>query len=313
MDGGDGGYSRRETDYEPDRDYDYYPSEKSDEEIHHNLLDFLDKVKHAKHKVEDPEEDRLETEIKQGLVGQGARQDFPPEYGNLWDNAFLDGRHRLPIKYPANEQARAAVEDGYQLGKNFDSPRVLQHYTSAADGSSTDGKIVGLCPGCNRAIRKHKTMHGDELRHLHNNSVRCFGKTSGLEGEEEGAGGGLMGAINAGEQVKDAFNDATKSFREPADEWAYRANSSLHTADYLGRPDANNPTGRGPDEYRARTWDSYLTTRPMQSPDDRNVNTPVLPDKPIKTRNINTPTPGLEGRDDDLQVTRDEDEDEDED
>jgi hypothetical protein len=65
-----------------------------------------------------------------------------------------------------------------------------------------------------------------------------------------------------------------------------QAQFATTAADYLGRPDAFNPTGRGPDEYKARTWDSYQTTRPMQSHEDRNVNTPVLPAEPLRTRNI---------------------------
>ena len=32
----------------------------------------------------------------------------------------------------------------------------------------------------------------------------------------------------------------------------------------------------------------------MQSPEDRHINTPVQPQEHIRTRNINTPTPGLD-------------------
>jgi hypothetical protein len=49
----------------------------------------------------------------------------------------------------------------------------------------------------------------------------------------------------------------------------------------------------------------------MQSPEDRAINTPVLPADPIKTRNINTPNPGTQLRDDRLETTRPEDDEED--
>lgn len=181
------------------------------------------------------------------------------------------------------------------------------HQALGAKIAATDGKIVGLCPGCNKAIRKHTTPHGDELRHLHNNHVRCFSTTAGVGADVlmEGAGN----ALNSFEKDQEKEQDGR-------DDWAYKANgfeASLRyqAGDYLGRPDAANPTGRGADEFRARTWDGFLTTRPFQSPDDRNVNTPVLPNAPIKTKNINTPTPGLRDSDSLEQGGEDDDEDED--
>jgi hypothetical protein len=313
-------------------------------------------------KIEEDERRHLETEERQGLVGEGARKDYPDNQ-NFWQYGYLDARHGMPADpydprgYGMSEQDVNAYYDGHQTGKNYTPPRIAV----TGDGSQTDGKIVGLCPGCNRAIRKHKTMHGDELRHLHNNSVRCFGKTSSsdlhcldckrpLRHHEEAEfwlghpvltddttdpphsgeicpvtdephrpsnahTGGLDGPalLEAADAAGKGLNEIEDHLEKPPDLWAYRAESALQMyADYLGRPDANNPTGRGPDEYKARTWDAYQTTRPMQSVEDRGVNTPVLPAEPIKTRNINTPTTGYEDRDDRLQVTRDED-DEDED
>lgn len=276
---------------------------------------------------------------------------------------------------------RAAHDDKYGQGAHeHDFPWLYQG--SVSDGSMTDGKIVGQCPGCLKPIRKHQTAHGDELRHLHNNHVRCFGKTAGgadLAADAEGANpaGAAIKALDLGGK---ALNGIENELEKPADLWAYRAQSALqmyaeyfvgdgkkdyplhcttcgqtfwsktpvseafnqhvqghvadygwdhgdvehyvsphpmdhmgvrYTADYLGRPDASNPTGRGPDEYKARTWNAYETTHPMQSPDDRGVNTPVLPAEPLKTRNINTPTRGLRGREDDLQHPDDDEDDED--
>lgn len=326
--------------------------------------------------------------------------------------------------------------------------------------AATDGKIVGNCPGCDKPLRKHTTAHGDEYHHLHNDHVRCFGKSAsgasdlaaGLVGAEIGehlpgsqtkylkdidhqlidehhpllakdwaephpnktsashfyedeadritsraprhsaepfpvgsvvhvnrypegryhsvighsgddtvhlapyghedsgtrfpeSRGGLTRIANqyikqqGGKWVitqkgtgkvlshHDSEEQAEASFRammqskhgqvgwghdtENHGSWSFQdalgfnANTYgthfdkegfvVDAADYVGRPDALNPTGRGPDEYKARTWDAYSTTRPMQSSEDRNVNTPVLPAEPIKTRNVG-PESGIPDR-----------------
>lgn len=74
--------------------------------------------------------------------------------------------------------------------------------------------------------------------------------------------------------------------------------------DYITRPDSSNPTGRGEDEYRARTWDGYASTRPFQSGEERNINTPVKAADPIKTMDTDHNTT--------VEQTRPEDQDEDE-
>lgn len=54
-------------------------------------------------------------------------------------------------------------------------------------------------------------------------------------------------------------------------------------------PTAENPTGRGADEYRARNFDTLIKQRPMQSLEDRNINTPTLPQDPIKVLDTDGP------------------------
>lgn len=263
-------------------------------------------------------EEHLETEVKQGLVGQGARQDYPNNQ-DQWDYGFLDAAHGMPAHlhdphgFGLKEGDDEAYLDGHQTRKNHTPARIA----AMGDGSFTDGKIVGQCPGCTKPIRKHKTAHGDELRHLHNNHVRCFGeaKTAGGADLPAAAGEaaaedvpGVGNALRAADVGGKALNGIEHELEKTPDMWAYRAESALQMyADYLGRPDANNPTGRGPDEYKANTWDAFQRTRPMQSGEDRGINTPVLPAEPIKTRNINTPTRGLEGREDDLRHSDDDD------
>lgn len=170
----------------------------------------------------------------------GANDGFPAQ-------PVADPMDRVNEIYAENGGPAQSVQDtssssdgkGYSRSHPGESP----NFNSTA--SNTDGKIVDHCPGCDKPRRVHSTPHGDEVRHIHNNHVRCFGsKTAG---------------------------------------------------DYLGRPDARNPTGRGEDEYDANTWDAYQRTRPFQSPEDRHINTPVMPQEPIKTGpNVNTPIPGAE-------------------
>jgi hypothetical protein len=60
----------------------------------------------------------------------------------------------------------------------------------------------------------------------------------------------------------------------------------------IERPTAENPTGRGSDEFQATHWDNIVQQRPMQAPDGsggRNINSPVLPAAPIRTIDTNRP------------------------
>jgi len=197
---------------------------------------------------------------------------------------------------------------------------------------------VDHCPGCDKPRRAHSTAHGDEIRHLHNNHVRCFGDRTAQKRTADVVGTGAdvgpedkelaeppvdennsMQTMASGPQFFDPYLasvpnggnweglDQPMSFQDALD---YSANSygTHHTADYLGRPDANNPTGRGPDEFRAERWNAYTTTHPFQDPKDRRMNTPVLPSEHIPTRNRNTPTTG---REEDERRNRDDDDDDD--
>jgi hypothetical protein len=87
--------------------------------------------------------------------------------------------------------------------------------------------------------------------------------------------------------------------------------STVTALQTMTQPTPENPTGRNPDEYLARTWEGLVHQRPMQSSEDRAMNTPTIPRDPIKTRQINTPTPGL-GQDNEDEDENDENEDEDE-
>jgi hypothetical protein len=161
-------------------------------------------------------------------------------------------------------------------------------HTAARRQASTDGKIVGLCDHCNLPVRYH-TENGGHLRHLHNDSHRCAdGKTSTAMRRTEGG----------------------VEYRLPIPK-----DSQARQAAVLEAPTPENPTGRGGDDFRAKTWEGLVHQRPMQPPEERNANTPTLPQEPIRTGpNINTPqSPGWEKNgpeeDDDEDENRDEDDD----
>jgi hypothetical protein len=413
----------------------------------------------------------------------GAASEF---LNSIWDS---EKTRRQTKNHPAIEQSHQQYADDVEALHH-----TLQHGHADADNAmdkivakraDTDGKIVDHCPGCEKPRRVHSTMHGDEIRHLHNDHVRCFGKSSAkktanqyikqqggkwvilqkgtgkvlshhdseekanesfaamemnkhsfieaipelaeaAEGAEGGAAANAAGAAGGdkgGKQDKPAdtwawdmlnskqsslpqffdptelaktsaqhpganasdyekgyyhgwahmkgnmparhlsFDPAIKgTFENENDEYkngyrsgwksengregallpnganfgnhdrslsfsealAYTSGYGVHTADnpqffdktagdYVGRPDAFNPTGRGDDEFKARTWNAYETTRPMQNAEDRNVNTPVKPAEPMRTRNVNSPNPGENLRNDRLEQSRAQDDDDDED
>lgn len=273
-----------------------------------------------------------------------------------------------------------AHDDLYGQG-NFES--TFPHLFSKKQGS-TNGRIVGNCPGCDEKIRQHDSSHGSEFRHLHNDSVRCnfqpeaslFNHHKDAMDDDEAHVVGKLLAIDKykhdrngkqnfvdgytdahsharnGERpnhevgvdmnLPDSYNDGythgwyhatgertnapsrttaamsgpgtdypTWDSKEPEDsagpgdgegadgsplEAAEAAGSSVAPelaalAGYnIERPTPENPTGRGDgDEYQANTFDSLIKQRPMQSAEDRGINTPVHGAEPIKTRNFNTP------------------------
>jgi hypothetical protein len=91
--------------------------------------------------------------------------------------------------------------------------------------------------------------------------------TTGPRQIPSGGGGGAPGdAMGAGE---DPSQSATASRRTAL-------------GDSRDLPSAEDPTGLG-DEYRERTINGPLSTRPRQSAEHRNVNTPQRPQEPIPT------------------------------
>lgn len=279
---------------------------------------------------DDPWDEHLHTERRQGLIGMGSKTanypaskswvtithpDTDPAYrkddlyrakckscGPVVTHNDYDIVHAMASDHQTEHQRKEHDDLFGQGAHENDFPHLYSNLrTAMSDGSTTDGKIVGNCPGCSKPIRRHQTKaHDDEFRHLHNNHVRCYG-----DSKTAAEGAGILEAADAGQHL---LNDAEKGLEKPPDEWAYKAEAAHRMyADYLGRPDAQNPTGRGPDEYKARTWNAYETTKPMQSIEDRNINTPVLPSEPIKTRNINTPTRGLRGEEGDMRHSEDDD------
>lgn len=271
-------------------------------------------------------------------------EDYDPHPSDYMSPEELSYSHAVS----AWKARRSAEEDPHSSMSPEERAEVSRRW--GLHESSTDGKIVDHCPGCDKPRRVHDTPHGQEVRHIHNNHVRCHGsKTASGDLAMDPADDEPNLTMPNGNDINPDFDsglrqtsslpqffdpheavlpnggnfgghDAPLSFAEALD---YNGGYGIHTADqlsngtthtagdYLGRPDATNPTGRGPDEYRARTWDAYQTTKPMQTPEERNVNTPVLPERHPAGPNINTPTPGLKPAGQPAEQDDDEDEDDD--
>jgi hypothetical protein len=141
-------------------------------------------------------------------------------------------------------------------------------------------------------------MHGSEYHHLQNDHVRCHGPKVAARWGSDTEGRGESYSFN------DALTFSQQNYGTHFDKEGYL----VEAADYVSRPDALDPTGRG-DDWSARTWDAGANTRPMQSHQDRGVNTPVRPPEPLRTRNIGAENPQFDrNRTDSIQMSGDEDE-----
>jgi hypothetical protein len=177
------------------------------------------------------------------------------------------------------------------IGKAHTNHIADQLYIGSGDAdwrksAATDGRIVGHCDNCHAPVRWHQGDGEHELRHLHNGSNRCD-----------------HGGMSA--KTADMSSDPSNPNLQPAQSQPGTSDTNVpqatdpqmpgqvtgmrHQADALEAPTAENPTGRGEDEYRARNWDSMVKQRPMQTPEDRNVNTPVMPADPIRTLDTDGP------------------------
>lgn len=217
------------------------------------------------------------------------------------------GRYRKPLFPPPGSERTAAAEH-------------LAPY-----------RIVGHCDNCGVPVRWNEAA--GQLEHLHNRDNACGKPTRKTAARmqvlqlqhsnhrcvvddkpathlvrsisEMGNGTRDIGPVCAEHAQQAAMNGHIGS-RQPQ----FFDPTLQRTAEVtLQAPTPENPTGRGSDEYRARTWDALVKQRPMQTAEERDINTPQLPAPPLQTRQINTPTPGLG---DEQGGTR-EDDDEDED
>lgn len=230
------------------------------------------------------------------LQQKSQQQSSQERTGSRYENGgSYSGKHQVRVEKIGDRKWQALCETcGTSIGGPSKTQRAAidrasDHnwvpYTSSKH-AATDGKIVGHCDNCHTPVRWHNNADGSgELRHLHSNANKCTDSKSV--------------ATNTHATPKAA---SLPQFFDP---------TLQRTADLtLSAPTPENPTGRSQDEYRANTWDALVKQRPMQAPEDRGVNTPTLPGEPIKTRQINTPTPGLVGDENDVRAQDDEDDDE---
>lgn len=227
-----------------------------------------------------------------------------------------------------HNQNKARLEPLFHSMRDLASPGAMDLLRSNPTGptkySSTNGRIVGNCDHCHRPVRWHENeSDADELRHLHNGSNMCNGgehaKKTGqfIDPRFASDSPAVPSATDATGGMPPASPSDPQPSASPGDEpmaatamraWHDTALRALAEVT-LQAPTPENPTGRGGDDYSARTYDSLVKQRPMQSAEDRNANTPTLARDPLRTRNINTPTPGLG---DDEGGTRENDDDDEE-
>lgn len=216
--------------------------------------------------------------------------------GHEPDLSSVDEEDERGHSYPARPETAHGYMDGHTMGRNW-----LDHGQRVA---STDGRIVGHCDHCGEPVRVHQGDGGPtHLRHLHNNSNKCsdgMQASAGTRSQFFDPGDPSVRVVatlddpgNMTDMPSLGTNPAGEGFDDDSNvPQASDANnpsvmSMRRMADGIERPTTDNPTGRGEDEFRATHWDSGVRQRPMQSAEERNINTPVLPNSPIKTLDTN--------------------------
>jgi hypothetical protein len=250
---------------------------------------------------------RQHTSVHHTAPGGGEHAPYRIEKVDGGYAVFNDKGERKNEEPKSHEQARQFQKALY---KNVPGASESAKEDEAKKTAATDGRIVGHCDNCHAPVRWHQGDGEHELRHLHNGSNQCdhggmSAKTSGVVvtgwGEREQAlllAGMAAFDRQANAQFGYGANDSPMATPDPnvpqADDPNDPSQMSNVTgmrrqADALESPTSDNPTGRGEDEFRAKNWDAYTRQRPMQSAEERNVNTPVLPQEPIRTLDTNGP------------------------
>lgn len=286
--------------------------------------------------------------------GSGQREDLDDDEKSYWDSQRKQGAQREPGAHSVG--TREIGPNLYNVACRDCNYGEVTHGHQNADWladvherhpeqylnrhqASTDGKIVDHCPGCDKPRRVHSTAHGDEVRHIHNNHVRCFGKNAAMDGSDD-----KTLAEEPAEGMDDQTIRPTAQFFDPhvaALPWGhdlaghgrpvtfqegltyaqgYGTHNSLdafeslaslvldplssgvvHTADYLGQPQTNNLGGRGDNAFGAHHWEDQARQRPVQGLDEMNPNTPSDDVDARKIKGPGMPNPGqrMQPKDDD--------------
>jgi hypothetical protein len=222
---------------------------------------------------------------------------------------FNDKGERKNDEPKSHDEARQFQKALY---KNVPGASESAKEDEAKKTAATDGRIVGHCDNCHAPVRWHDGSEGKELRHLHSNKNSCdHGGIASqavrhvfFDPHDASIHTLAQGATQMPPQMPNPVQPDDQSPESSASTGAVtdtnvptadptqqnQMTSSHHLADAAFQaPTAENPTGRGEDEYRARNWDSLVKQRPMQRPEERNVNTPVLPAEQIRTLDTDGP------------------------
>ena len=262
----------------------------------------------------------------------------PEEHARTWNKGLADWQEA------ERQVAQRPNRAGPGYSRDQDS-RTQPHH------GGTNGQIVGHCDNCNKPVRWHdgKGSHLEHLHNSsHKCNDGGDARTSSLQFFDPTwvaklasdplaiapANAPPLPPTNAPQTgttppnnpmptpaapMPDSSTDGSNAAQQPGNGIssvsstfaAYPPHFQTTSLQTITAPTAENPTGRSEDEYKANTWEGLINQRPMQSAEDRHINTPVKPQDHLRTRNINTPTPGLDDEEEDSARSQDEDEEED--
>lgn len=224
----------------------------------------------------------------------------PVDYGN-----------RVAIRRVAQTPHHPAPDSDPMLGTEFDSPQERERYRRAVDGEQQDSRASTTFEAVRRTSARQFFDPGDPgVRTL---AIGTNPFSSGNPFGDGAEGGPPMPGSDSQQVSSSPFGTTPATTpprtmpssggppsgpdQAPSDEAAKQqaqqglgATGARHTAIGVSyeRPDDDDPTGAG-DEYVHNTWEGPINTRPRQSPEHRNVNTPQRPQAPIPT--IGSPEP----------------------
>jgi hypothetical protein len=230
----------------------------------------------------------------------------------------VDYGNHVAMRRVAETPHHPAPDSDPMLGTEFDSPQERERYRRAVDGEQQDSRASTSFQAVRRTAARQFFDPADPGVRTIAIGTNPFGADNPFGGDAPAPGATEPGFSNPGttpattppRTMPSSGGPPSGPDQAPSDEAAkQQAQQNLgtagarHTAAGLTyeRPDDNDPTGAG-DEYLHNTWDGLINTRPRQSAEHRNINTPQRPQAPIPT--LSSPDSFKNNDDDDDEERR---------